>query len=107
IVFVNSGQGQTAGPGTSQYAATKHGLRAVADSLRAELAPSAVRVATIMLGRTATPLQRRVAELEGQPYHPELLVDPEDVATVVTGIVALPHRAQVTEITLRPTRRTS
>ena len=36
VVFVNSGAGLTAHPTWSAYAASKHGLRALADSLRAE-----------------------------------------------------------------------
>lgn len=37
VVFINSTAGHTARAGVSQYAATKHALRAVADSLRDEV----------------------------------------------------------------------
>ena len=47
VVFINSGAGLNAHAGWGQYAATKHALRAVADSLRAEVAGSGVRVVSV------------------------------------------------------------
>ena len=68
VVFINSTQGLKASPEVGQYAATKHALKAVADSLRDEINASGVRVTSIFLGRTATELQRAVFEMEGRPY---------------------------------------
>ena len=102
VVFVNSTAGSTAGPGSGQYAATKHGLRAVADSLRAEINADGVRVLSIMLGRTATPMQAALAAREGREYRPELLVQPEDVASVVSSALTLPRTAEITELAIRP-----
>jgi NADP-dependent 3-hydroxy acid dehydrogenase YdfG len=102
VVFVNSTAGRSAGPGSGQYAATKHALRGLADSLRAEVNVDRVRVVSAFLGRTATPMQAAVHEAEGRAYRPELLIQPEDVAEVVTAILALPRTVEVTEIALRP-----
>lgn len=102
VVVVNSSQGVRATDGTSQYAATQHAMRAVADSLRAEVNADGIRVCTIHLGRTATPRQEAIHDLEGRKYRPELLVQPEDVAEVVGGILALPSTAEITELHLRP-----
>jgi NAD(P)-dependent dehydrogenase (short-subunit alcohol dehydrogenase family) len=55
VVFVNSGAGLNAHAGWSAHAASKFGLRALADSLRAE-EPS-IRVTTVFPGRTSTPMQ--------------------------------------------------
>ncbi len=55
VVFVNSGAGLVAHPSWSAYAASKFGLRALADSLRAEEQEHGVRVTTVYPGRTATP----------------------------------------------------
>ena len=55
IAFVNSSQGLEAGAGVGQYAAMKHALKAIADSLRHELNSEGVRVVTVFPGRTATP----------------------------------------------------
>ncbi|WP_199796568.1 SDR family NAD(P)-dependent oxidoreductase [Pseudonocardia dioxanivorans] len=60
VIFMNSTQGLAAYPGVSQYAATKHALTAVADSLRGEVNAAGVRVTTLHLGRTATPMQERI-----------------------------------------------
>lgn len=102
VVFVNSTQGVTASGGSGQYAATKHGLRAVADSLRAEVNAAGVRVLTVLLGQTATPMQKTLYEAQGRHYRPELLVQPEDVARTVVAALSLPRTAEVTEVTIRP-----
>ncbi|MEZ5192152.1 MAG: SDR family NAD(P)-dependent oxidoreductase, partial [Nocardioides sp.] len=65
VVLVNSTAGLAAGPGWSAYAAAKAGLRAFADSLRAEEAEHGVRVTSVFPGRTATPMQERVHAQEG------------------------------------------
>ena len=70
VVFLNSGAGLVAHPEWSAYAASKFGLRAVADSLRAEEAGAGVRVTSVYLGRIATPMQQKVHEQEGKDYDP-------------------------------------
>jgi NADP-dependent 3-hydroxy acid dehydrogenase YdfG len=105
VVFVNSTQGLAATAQVGQYAATKHALRAVADSLRGELGSSGPRVCTISPGRTATPLQRSIFEAEGREWRPEEILAPEDVAALVLAVVTLPLRAEVTDIVVRPSRK--
>jgi NADP-dependent 3-hydroxy acid dehydrogenase YdfG len=102
IVVVNSTQGIQAARGVGQYAATQHAMRAITDSLRQEVNESGVRVCNIYLGRTATPRQEAIFADEGRPYAPELLVQPEDVASVVVTVATLQPGAEVTEIHLRP-----
>jgi short-subunit dehydrogenase len=102
IVFINSTVGLTAKANVGQYAATKHALKAIADSLREEINPDGVRVVSIYPGRTSTPLQAKVHAIEGKPYSPELLVQPEDVATVVLDTLTLPKSAELTDVTVRP-----
>jgi NADP-dependent 3-hydroxy acid dehydrogenase YdfG len=107
IVFVNSSLGLAARRSeVGQYAATQHALRAIADSLREEVNPDGVRVLTVHTGRTATPLQRRLHESEQKIYRPELLLQPEDVASVVLHALALPRTAEVTDINIRPMNKT-
>jgi NADP-dependent 3-hydroxy acid dehydrogenase YdfG len=102
IVFVNSTAGLRAGPNASQYASTKHALKAVADSLREEVNPAGVRVLSLFLGRTASPMQASVHEMEHKEYNPELLMQPDDVAAVVVNALTLPRTAEVTEVRMRP-----
>src|SRR5207253_8732343 len=54
LVFVGSIAGRSALPFLGAYAASKHALEAVADSLRLELAPWGMRVAIVEPGTIAT-----------------------------------------------------
>jgi short-subunit dehydrogenase len=102
VVFINSSVGIKAKANVSQYAATKHALRAVADSLREEVNADGIRVLSIYLGRTATPMQAAVYETEGRMYQPERLMQPEDVAAAVVNVLALPRSVEVTDFHVRP-----
>jgi len=102
ILFVNSSAGLTARANAGQYAASKHALKAVADSLREEVNPAGVRVLSLFLGRTASPMQAAVYAMEHKPYNPELLMQPGDVASVAIHALTLPGSVEVTEISMRP-----
>ena len=106
VVFINSSAGLTAVPQFSQYSATKAALKALADSLRGEVNASGVRVLTVYPGRTATPMGQEVHAMEGKPYRPETLAQPEDVAALVVDAIAAPASLEVTELVLRPARKT-
>ncbi len=102
IVFVNSTVGLTARGGVGQYAASKHALKAIADSLREELNPQGIRVLSVYPGRTASPMQAQVYASEGKPYRPEKLMQPEDVAATILQTLRLPKTAAVTDLRLIP-----
>jgi NADP-dependent 3-hydroxy acid dehydrogenase YdfG len=102
VVFINSSAGVFAKAHFSQYAATKHALRAVADSLRAEINDRNVRVLSIYLGRTASRMQAAVHEHEAKVYQPERLLQPVDVASIVLATLQLPWTAEVTDMHIRP-----
>lgn len=104
VVFVNSGAGLHAHAGWSAYAASKHGLKALADALRAEEAEHGVRVTSIFPGRTATPMQERVHQQEGREYDPERFISPDAVATTILTALDLPRDAHLTDLTVRPGR---
>jgi NADP-dependent 3-hydroxy acid dehydrogenase YdfG len=106
VVFINSSSGITAKPSTAQYDATKHALKAIADSLRGEVNQLGIRVLSVYLGRTATDLQERLHRLEGKAYRPELLLQPADVASIVMTALSLPATAEVTDIHIRPMVKT-
>jgi NADP-dependent 3-hydroxy acid dehydrogenase YdfG len=105
VVFVNSTVGRAAKGGLTPYAAAKHALRAVADGLRDEVNTDGVRVLTVYPGRTAGAMQEEVCRLAGEPYRPERLLQPDDVAAVVLCCLTLPRNAEVTELTIRPMRK--
>jgi short-subunit dehydrogenase len=102
VVFVNSSAGLTANASWSAYAASKFGLRALADSLRAEEAGSGVRVTTLFPSRTATPMQEKVHEQEGRTYDASRWLQPETVVDSVLHVLDLPAEATIPELVLRP-----
>ena len=86
----------------SAYAASKHGLRALADSLRAEEQEHGVRVTTVYPGRTATPMQEKVHEQEGKEYDASDWIDPDTVVDAILHVLDLPDDATVSDLTIRP-----
>ncbi|RKN40747.1 SDR family oxidoreductase [Streptomyces hoynatensis] len=102
VVFVNSGAGLRAHPNWAAYAASKHGLRALADALRGEEAAHGVRVTTVYPGRTATPMQEKVHRQEGREYDPERWLTADSVATTVLTALDLPPGAEITDLSVRP-----
>jgi NAD(P)-dependent dehydrogenase (short-subunit alcohol dehydrogenase family) len=102
IVFLNSSIYQNARALVGPYAATKYGLKGLADSLRSEVNPRGVRVLSVFPGRTASPMQAAVHADEGRSYQPERLLQPADVAASVVHALALPRTAEVTDIHIRP-----
>lgn len=105
IVFVNSSAGLDARPGAGLFSATQHALRALADALRAEVNDGGVRVLNVYPGRTATDRQRRIFVAEGRNYEPDRLLQPDDIAELVTASLALPRTAEVTDVHVRPLRK--
>jgi NADP-dependent 3-hydroxy acid dehydrogenase YdfG len=102
VVFINSTLGTESRANVGPYAATKHALKALADSLRAEVNAAGVRVLSVYPGRTATPRQAELFRAEGRVYDPKLLLQPEDIADIVLAAITLPRTAEVTDIRIRP-----
>ncbi len=105
VVFLNSGAGLVAHPEWSAYAASKFGLRALADALRAEEMAAGVRVTSVYLGRIATPMQQKVHEQEGKDYDADDWASPASVAGTVLHVLDLPADVTVPDITVRPRPR--
>ncbi len=102
ILFVNSGAGLAAHPDWAAYAASKHGLKALADALRGEEAPRGVRVTSVYPGRTATPMQAKVHAQEGAHYDADRWIDPASVATTILTALDLPRDAVISDLAVRP-----
>ena len=102
VVFVNSSAGLVANAAWSAYAASKHGLKALADALREEESDHGVRVSTVYPGRTATPMQEKVHEQEGRSYDATRWIQPATVTDAILYVLDLPGDATVPEIVIRP-----
>src|SRR6266852_3478618 len=96
IVFINSSAGLRSPATAGQFAATQHAFRSIADGLR---------VLSVYPGRTATPRLAKLFEKEGRAYQPDLLMQAEDVAEMVTHSLRLPRTAEVTDIRIRPMQK--
>lgn len=105
VVFVNSSQGTNAGAGAGGYAASKHALKAIADSLRHDLVGSGIRVTSLYPGRTATPMQEALYRARRETYQPDILIQPSTIAEVVAGVVGLAPEAEITDVSLRPSAK--
>ena len=105
VVLVNSGAGLNAHPDWSAYAASKFGLRALADSLRGEEAGNGVRVTSLYPGRTATPMQQKVHDQEGKAYDAGDWSTPETVAASIVHVLDLPDDSVLPDLVVRPRPR--
>ena len=103
VVFVNSGAGIEANADWGAYAASKFGLRALADALRAE--EPELRVTSIFPGRTATPMQAEVHRQESREYDESRWIRPQTVADAIVHVLDLPLDATIPEWRIRPAVR--
>lgn len=99
VVFVNSGSGLRARESWGAYAASKHALKALADSLRAE--EPRIRVTSVYPGRTASEMQRRAKKFEREEYDPDAFMSPHTVARVIVNALETPRDATVTDVSVR------
>jgi NADP-dependent 3-hydroxy acid dehydrogenase YdfG len=102
VLVANSSAGLTASATWSAYAASKFGVRAFADALRAEEQDHGVRVTTVYPSRTATPMQEKVHAQEGRTYDRRRWIRPETVADTILHVIDLPPDATIPEVTIRP-----
>jgi NADP-dependent 3-hydroxy acid dehydrogenase YdfG len=100
VVFLNFHSGHSGAPGWAAYAASKHGLRSLADTLREEEDRNGVGVTSVYPACTATSMQRKLREGHGRRYRPEAYVQPETVADLICQALQAPADARVTELTV-------
>jgi NADP-dependent 3-hydroxy acid dehydrogenase YdfG len=105
VVFINSSTGLAASAGLGAYSATQHALKALTDALRDEVNAAGIRVFSVYPGRTASALMKERFAMEGRAYRPELLLQPEDIASVVLNSLLLPRTAEVTNVSIRPMKK--
>ena len=96
IFFINSVAGTQSFTDWSAYCVSKWGLRALADSLRQELAPDGIKVTTLFPSSTDTHLQDKI------PYDWDRskMLNPDDVAEVLINCYQQPAHVQIKDIHL-------
>lgn len=101
VVTIGSIADRMAFPGNAAYAASKYGLRALHEVLRAELKASGVRVSLVSPGPVDTDLWNAI-DPDGQPgFTPRsAMLSPESVAEAVHWVVTAPADVNVDELRL-------
>jgi NADP-dependent 3-hydroxy acid dehydrogenase YdfG len=102
VVFVNSGAGITSGPKWSSYAASKHALKALADSLRGEEQANGVRVTSVYPSHFDTDMQRSVREQYGSDYDRSRATSPESIAKTIADLLHTPEDMVINELRIEP-----
>lgn len=107
IINVASTAGHRVFPAGAVYCATKFGVRAISEGLRAELHPETkIRVTIISPGIVATELAQRITDeqVKNRPMVERLTpLQPEDIARAVIYAIEQPPHVDVNEILIRPT----
>lgn len=102
IVFINSTAGLDSWGGVGQYAATKHALRAWANSLRDEVIHHGVKIINIFPGATHSPMQKYVQQFDNSIYEKEKYLKPENVAAVVINALKASDLSVLYDIIVKP-----
>lgn len=100
IINISSLAGKNTFVGGTMYAATKHALMAFSGCLMLEVREHNIRVAVVCPGSVATDM---IFNSSMAPANPEKILDPSDVAEIVSTIIKLPARALMSEVEIRPT----
>ena len=100
IVNISSLAGRNGFAGGTAYTASKHAVLGFSRSLMLEVRADNVRVIAICPGSVDTPLMRTQTAFATRL---EKILQPEDVADTVLAALALPERAMVSELDIRPT----
>jgi len=102
IVTIGSIADRTIYTGNAAYSATKFGLRAIHEVLRAELRGTGVRTTLISPAATATEIWNSVPVTDplGKPHSKRPMLDPDDVVRAVMFALTQPERVNVDELRL-------
>jgi len=96
LIFINSAAGKTAFAEWGAYCASKFALRAVADTLRAELAEKNIRVTSVYPSSVNTPMHDELS----LPWDRSKMLKPEDVAKAVLAATEFSDNVNVNDITV-------
>lgn len=96
IINIGSLAGKNAFPGGAAYNASKFALIGFSEALMQEVRHDGVRVSYIMPGSVATDFNHP------QPGQDDWKIQPQDVATLVMDLLAMPQRTLPSRIEVRP-----
>lgn len=99
VVNISSLAGKRGFPGGTAYAASKHAVMGFSESLMLEVRKEGVRVVALCPGSVDTKLIHSQTLFERDPAK---ILQPEDIASAVLGVLQLPARATISELEIRP-----
>lgn len=109
IVVIGSSIGRNVSPFNSVYGATKFAAHGLTEALRRQLGPLGVRVTLIEPGLVGTNFQRAAGYSQQwfQDYSKEVgpILEPDDIARVISFLLSLPGNINLDNISIRPTRQ--
>jgi len=103
VVNISSRAGKNGLANGTAYSASKHAMMGFSRSLMLEVRKDNVRVITICPGSVDTPLLHTESVQSSLKPNYDRILQPEDVAETIVAALALPERALVSEIEVRPT----
>lgn len=107
ILFTGATASVRGRDGFSAFAAAKHGLRAVAQSMARELGPEGIHVAHVVIdGAVDGVFIRGLRENVDDLLAGDEILKPDDIAQAFVGLAAQPRSAWTHELDLRPWKET-
>lgn len=109
IVVIGSTIGRNVSPFNSVYGATKFAAHGLTEALRRQLGPLGIRVTLIEPGLVQTNFQKTAGYSEEwfENYSKEVgpILQPGDIAGVISFLLSLPGNVNIDNISIRPTRQ--
>ncbi len=101
VVTIGSVADRSVRPGNAAYSASKYGLRALHEALRAEMRGTGVRASLVSPGPVDTPIWDPVERRLGRDFPArEAMLAPDDVARAIVFVVSQPPHVDVEELRL-------
>lgn len=112
IINISSQAGRKTGPMVGAYAASKHALNAMSDSLRQEVGGFGIRVCVLMPGATTTEVHTSLSDPNFRAaiqshVTKDGAVAASEIADAIVYIASQPQRVNIDLISIRPTVDTS
>ena len=99
VITIASTASRRTYPGSTMYAASKHGVLGFSNALFEDVREAGVKVCSILPGYVNTDMHAGDKKLE-----PSKMIQPEDVAKAVSFVLNFPENSCPTEITIMPQR---
>jgi 3-oxoacyl-[acyl-carrier protein] reductase len=97
VVNISSLAGKNAFAGGAAYNASKFGLNGFSEAMMLDLRNDNIRVSYVMPGSVNTGFGSHAENVQWK-------INPEDVASVVIGIISMPERTTISRVELRPSK---